>query len=207
MSGYGYSDYGYAAYGYGGYGYYGAGAYAIYPGGLNAPNIYLSGPGSGGYYVSYSGTAKYVNSAYENEYGGQTRYAATLKPSGNYTRTSYFYQSGHVIVSSIDSYISHAEPVTGFGFGYGYGYGYNYHPIAIDYDTVSGTTYLNGATEYVFDRGSSTVSYFDGSYKTSYTLTTMTEYNDHIVAGSTHTYSAESYTDPSGYTTYHISQT
>jgi hypothetical protein len=101
MSGYGYADYGYAAYGYGGYGYGVAGAYEIFPGGPNAPNIYLSGSGSSGYYVSYSGTAKYINSAYENQHGGQTRYAATLKPSGNYTRTSYFYQSRNFIKSSV----------------------------------------------------------------------------------------------------------
>jgi hypothetical protein len=88
------------------------------------------------------------------------------------------------------------------GFGYKYGCLYSYHPIAIDYDTVSSTTYLNGEAGYIFDRGSSAVSYFDGSYKESYSLTTMIEYNSHIVAGSTHTYSAGSYTDPSGYTTY-----
>ncbi len=203
MSGYGYSDDGYAAYGSGdgGYGYGGGGAYEVYPGGLNRPTVYLSGPGSSGYYVSYSGATKYVNSAYENEYGGQTRYAATLSPGGNFAETSYSYRSDQVIRSSIDTYISHHQPITGYGYGYGV------HPIAVEYDTTSATTYFNGSAGYVYDRSSSTLAYFDGSYRESYSVTTMTEYNDHIVAGSTHTSATGSYTDPSGYTTYHTSPT
>ncbi|RYC29685.1 hypothetical protein D3273_22685 [Lichenibacterium minor] len=202
MAGYGYTDYGYSSYGYGYNSYgYGRGYYAISPGAYNAPYINLSGPGSSGYYVEYSGSTKFVNSAYENYYGGKSTYAATLSPDGNFTQSSYNYRSAYRTESDIETYISHATPSAG---GY---FGYDYHQTSLSYQSIDVTTYTSGDYKYFNTISYDSDSFFDGSSSTAYSETTLTEENGLTVPGSSHTYSTSSYTDPSGYTAYHSSQT
>ena len=201
MSGYGYGyGYGYGAYGYGSYGY-GGGYYSISPGGYYAQPIYLSGPGASAYYAYYSGSTKFIDSAYENYYGGKYTYAATLSSSGDFTESTYNYKSAYRTDSEISSYISHTQPNVDSYYGYGY------HQSSASYQFIETTSYTEGSHQYLNTVSRDYTSFFDGSYSHSYSDTTMTEYNGSIVPGSTHTYSAGSYTDPSGYTTYHSSQT
>ena len=193
MAAYGY--YSYYGYGYGYYGVYGGGYYSSEPGAYGYHHG-LTYYGESYYYSSNNGVFSTLNSGYETYAGAKEYYAASFGPSGS--DISLIYRS--VTANGTYSYSAGYSSNTYDQGSSAYFYGERFAETT--QSTQSSTYEQQGSFGYSHTVGTFGESYFDGSYRGSYTVTDTTIYQGHVVPDESSSYSLRVYQDPYGYATY-----
>ena len=184
-----------AAYGHGYFSGYSGGYYSSEPGAYGYHHG-LTYYGESYYYSGNYGTTRTVNSGYETYNGAKEYYAASFGPSG--TDISASYRTGTVTdgYSYSASYSSRSYDPGSSAYFYGQTF------ADTTQSTQSSTYEQQGSFGYAHVVDTFGTSYFDGTYRGSYTVTDTTVYEGHVVPGASSSYTLSVYQDAYGYATY-----